>query len=252
MQTTSRGLTIHYSVSGNGPPLLLVPGTFCAAEHWSTFGYTTVLERDWRVISVDPLGHGRSDAPHEPDAYHPDAVTADLVAVMDAEGVQTATVWGYSRGGWLACSLAARHPDRVEQLIVGCYAMHAHEDEANRALSPLAGYLRRADWSSIWGTLAVTDPALRRMLEQSNDPLAVAAAIEGSLQPTRFIERSAIRCPSTHYVGSDEWILEHVRADALELGGTIDVIADRGHIAMFFAATDTVLATVARRLSARP
>jgi pimeloyl-ACP methyl ester carboxylesterase len=30
-----------------------------------------------------------------------------------------ATVWGYSRGGWLAFSLAATHPDRIDRIVVG-------------------------------------------------------------------------------------------------------------------------------------
>ena len=65
-------------------------------------------------------------------------MTADLVAVLDAEGVDRATVWGYSRGGWLACNLASRHADRVERIVVAAYAMNAHEEEVGRLLTPLA------------------------------------------------------------------------------------------------------------------
>jgi pimeloyl-ACP methyl ester carboxylesterase len=46
------------------------------------------------VINVDPLGHGGSDAPHDADAYEAAGVTNDLVAVLEAEGVDEATVWG--------------------------------------------------------------------------------------------------------------------------------------------------------------
>jgi pimeloyl-ACP methyl ester carboxylesterase len=80
---------------------MLVAGTLLAAQHWRDFGYVEALARRWRVINVDPLGHGDSDAPHDPDAYEAAGVTKDLVAVLDAEEVDTATVWGYSRGGWL-------------------------------------------------------------------------------------------------------------------------------------------------------
>ena len=102
------------------------------------FGYAATLERHWRVITVDPLGHGASDTPHDADSYEAAGVTADLVAVLDAAGVDQATVWGYSRGGWLACNLASRHPDRVDRLVVAAYAMHAHEEEVDRILAPLA------------------------------------------------------------------------------------------------------------------
>ncbi len=94
-----------------------------------TSGTRQRLAKNWRVINVDPLGHGASDTPHDADAYVAAGVTADLVAVLDAEGVDRVTAWGYSRGGWLACNLASRYPDRVDRIIVGAYAMNAHEEE---------------------------------------------------------------------------------------------------------------------------
>lgn len=248
MQTSSRGFTIAYSVDGDGPPLLLLPGTLCAARHWVDFGYSATLVKHWRVISVDPLGHGASDTPHDADSYEAAAVTADLVAVLDAEGVQHATVWGYSRGGWLACNLSSRYPDRVDRIAVGAYAMNAHEAEVGRLLIPLAGFLREGDWAALWQALNVTDRAFQQMMEDSNDPLAVAAAIDGSLRPTRFVDPASIHCPATYYVGSKDWIVPHVRADVGALGATLDVIDGQGHIGSFFAAADPVLTAVSARL----
>lgn len=248
MQVSSRGFTIDYAVDGDGPPLLLIPGTLCSARHWRDFGYAATLARDRRIITVDPLGHGASDTPYDADAYDAAVVTADLVAVLDAEAVDHATVWGYSRGGWLACSLASRDQDRVDHLVVGAYAMHAREEEVGRLLAPLADFLRRGDWPAVWQALGVTDRVFRQMIEDSNDALAVAAAIDGSLRPTRFIDLALIRCPATYYVGSEDWIVPHVRADVAALGATLDVIAGTGHIGSFFEAAESVLAAVAPRL----
>ena len=190
MQTASRGFTINYSVSGDGPPLLLVPGTLCAARQWADFGYAATLERHWRVIAVDPLGHGDSDTPHDADSYEAAGVTADLVAVFDAAGIEQATVWGYSRGGWLACNLASRCPDRVERLVVAAYAINAHEEEVDRILVPLIGHLREGNWSALWQAFGITDRPFQQMMQDGNDALAVAAAIDGSLRPTRYSIRS--------------------------------------------------------------
>ena len=66
---------------------MLVAGTLCAAQHWRDYGYVATLAKDWRVINVDPLGHGASDTPHDADSYEAAGVTADLVAVLDAEGI---------------------------------------------------------------------------------------------------------------------------------------------------------------------
>ena len=252
MSVTSRGFTIDYSSEGDGPPLMLIAGTLSAAKHWQDFGYTATLARDWRIINVDPLGHGASDTPHDPDAYHAAGVTADLVAVLDAEGIDRVTAWGYSRGGWLACSLASRYPDRVDRIVVGAYAMNAHDDEAGRLLEPLAAFLRRGDWSALWQALNVTDQEFAHMMETSNDPLAVAAAIDGSLRPTRFVDPTTIRCPATYYVGSADWIVPHVRSDVGALDATLDVITGQDHMGSFFAAAHQVLPAVAARLSGRP
>ena len=249
MRTSSRGFTIDYTVDGDGPPLLLVAGTLCAARHWRDFGYAATLARDWRVINVDPLGHGASDAPHDADSYDAAGVTSDLVAVLDAEGVDRATAWGYSRGGWLACNLASRHPDRVEHIVVGAYAMHAHEEEVEQAAATAGGLLAAWRLVGLWQALGVADRGLQQMFENSNDPLAVAAAIEGSLRPTRYIDPASIRCPATYYVGSEDWIVPHVRADVEALDATIDVIAGQGHIGSFFSAAEQVLAVVAARLA---
>jgi pimeloyl-ACP methyl ester carboxylesterase len=248
MQTTSRGFRIEYTVDGEGPPLVLVAGTLLAARDWRDVGYVECLAKYWRVINVDPLGHGDSDAPHDPDAYEADGVTNDLVAVLDAEGVGKATVWGYSRGGWLTCNLAATHPDRVDRIVVGGYAMHAHEEEVTRLLEPLSGCLRRGDWRSLWQALGPIDPGLQTMIEDSNDPLAVAAAIDGSMRKTRFIDPTSVRCPATYYAGSEDWVLQHTRADVAMLGATLDVIPDQAHLGAFFAAAETVLSAVSSRL----
>jgi pimeloyl-ACP methyl ester carboxylesterase len=76
-----------------------------------------------------PLGHGRSEKRHAPDAYDAAGITADLVVVLDAEGIEQATVWGYSSGGWIACRLAATHPGRVARIVIGGFASHPHEAE---------------------------------------------------------------------------------------------------------------------------
>jgi len=255
MRTTSRGFDIHYTVDGDGPPLMLIAGTLLAARHWHDLGYVKALADEWRVINVDPLGHGDSGRPHDADFYDAGGVTADLIAVLDAERVGRATVWGYSRGGWLTCSLASRHPERVDGIVVGGYAMHAHQEEVGRVLTPLAGSLREGDWAGVWRALGVSDNDFQRMIEDGNDALAVAAAIDGSLRPTRFIEPASIACPAYYYVGADDWIVPHVHADIDALaavGATLDVIAGQSHLGTFFAAAKPVLSAVTTRLSDRP
>lgn len=250
MQTTSRGFKIDYTVDGDGPPLVLLAATLSSAAHWRQCGYIDALAPHWRVVAIDPLGHGRSDTPHDPDAYRIEGVVEDVVAVLDAENIDRTVVWGYSRGGWLGCGLAAAHPQRVQRLVVGGYAMHAHEQEAGLFLGPLASFLRRGDWTGLTAAPGAADSAILAALEQSNDALAVAAAIDGSLAPTRYIDPATIHCPTIHYVGADDWIVDHVRADAAALDATVDLIPGQGHLGAFFSATEPVLAKIGPRLAA--
>lgn len=71
-----------------------------------------------RVIILDRRGTGLSDpvAPaHLPDL---DTQVADVVAVMDAAGVDGAALIGFVDGGGLALQLAATHPERCSSLVL--------------------------------------------------------------------------------------------------------------------------------------
>ena len=228
---------------------MLVAGTLCAARHWRDYGYVATLARDWRVINVDPLGHGDSDTPHDADSYQAAGVTADLVAVLDAEGIDRATVWGYSRGGWLACSLASHYADRVERIVVAAYAMNAHQEEAGRLLAPLAGFLREGDWSSLWMALRISDREFQEMMQDSNDPLAVARPSmarfgrrDSSIHPQSAAPQRITSDPKT---GSCRTCM----ADVDSLGATLDIIEGQGHMGSFFAAAEPALTIVTARLA---
>ena len=92
--TLSRGYAISYEDAGSGPAILLIPGSTMSAADWRDAGYVDQLAGSHRVISVDPLGNGLSDKPHDPDAYGYPAVAEDLVAALDAAGVDRALAVG--------------------------------------------------------------------------------------------------------------------------------------------------------------
>jgi pimeloyl-ACP methyl ester carboxylesterase len=213
-----------------------------SAAQWELFGYASRLAADRRVVVVDPLGHGLSDKPHDPDAYAASGVIADLVAVLDAAGVTQTAVWGYSRGGWLACRLGAAHPERVTALVVGGFAASAHEAEVPRQASWIQ-HLGRADWAGFWRTFGVEDPAPLRPIEDANDPLAIAAAVSGSQRPTRFVDLEAIQCPTLHYVGSEDWIADYVQTDAEALEAPVHLLPGETHLSAF-ASPEPALAAV--------
>ncbi len=86
----SAEMHINYPVSGDGPPLVLQHGFMCSAADWVEFGYAAALSPRFRIILIDALGHGDSDKPHDEAAYAMERRVADVVAVLDAVGVERA------------------------------------------------------------------------------------------------------------------------------------------------------------------
>ena len=87
-------------------------------KRWALAGYPALASR-FQLITLDTLGHGKSDQPRDPAAYDRRGVAADVIAVMDAAGIGSAHVWGYSRGGAIAANVATLYPERVRGLITG-------------------------------------------------------------------------------------------------------------------------------------
>jgi pimeloyl-ACP methyl ester carboxylesterase len=111
--TTSDGVKIHYLVEGEGSPVVLVHGYYANADgNWWQNGVAPALVQHHRVIGIDCRGHGDSDKPHDPAQYG-EHMYQDVLAVMDALGVQRAHVHGYSMGGSILAALLLHAPDRV-------------------------------------------------------------------------------------------------------------------------------------------
>jgi aminoacrylate hydrolase len=106
------GATIHYEVSGSGPPLLLIAGIASDSSSWRPLA--PLLSRRFTVIALDNRGSGRSLAAG-PLAI-PNMV-ADCAALLDHLGFPVADVVGHSMGGMIGLRLAAGHPARVRRLV---------------------------------------------------------------------------------------------------------------------------------------
>jgi pimeloyl-ACP methyl ester carboxylesterase len=115
----NNGVRIHYRVVGAGKPLVLHHGFTESIEDWSECGYVDALQSQHRLILIDARGHGRSDKPHDPSAYSLETRVGDVVAVLDATGIEKAHFWGYSMGGWVGFGMAQFAPERVDRLVIG-------------------------------------------------------------------------------------------------------------------------------------
>ena len=114
-------MRIHVERHPGADPVLLIHGfATTGALTWESTGWVAALAEAGRgAIVPDLRGHGASDAPHDPAAYSPDLLAADLEAVLDEQGLDRVDVIGYSMGSWVALALVGLAPQRVRRLVVG-------------------------------------------------------------------------------------------------------------------------------------
>ncbi len=103
------------------PEFVLIHGLASNARMWDGVG-TALAARGYASIAVDLRGHGRSPKPpvqgegHEDPGYGFDAVSADVLQVLEDEGLvdeRRPTIVGQSWGGNVVVEIAANHPGRV-------------------------------------------------------------------------------------------------------------------------------------------
>lgn len=116
----SDGVRVHFIDQGEGVAVVLLHGmTGSAASNYGETGAINALARSHRVIALDFRGHGKSDKPTDADAYRPDRLVEDVLAVLDDRKVQRAHFVGYSIGGWTVRRLVSAAPRRVLSVVLG-------------------------------------------------------------------------------------------------------------------------------------
>ena len=111
----AEGAEIYYESVGSGDPILLIMGLGADSRGWAM--QTSAFAERHRVITFDNRGVGKSSVP--PGPYDTEQMARDALAVLDAEGIETAHVLGVSLGGAIAQWLAIAAPDRVRSLALG-------------------------------------------------------------------------------------------------------------------------------------
>lgn len=112
------GPTLHVDEYGavDGTPALFLHGFMSSNLQWELNRET--LGSELRMLMAEQLGHGRSPAPDEPDAYRADAVLDRLEQVRIDHGVERWWVIGQSLGGAIVVHYALRHPERVLGVVI--------------------------------------------------------------------------------------------------------------------------------------
>jgi pimeloyl-ACP methyl ester carboxylesterase len=112
------GLRTHLALAGaeDAPPILLVHGW--PQNWWAWRHVIPSLAERFRVIAPDLRGHGWTNAP--PSGYDKERLAADLLAVLDALGIERATWIGHDWGGWTGFLAALQAPERLDRMLTLC------------------------------------------------------------------------------------------------------------------------------------
>jgi pimeloyl-ACP methyl ester carboxylesterase len=111
----SNGVTTAFEKTGRGEPIVLLHGG--EADHAMFDGLARALAAHFTVIAYDQRDSGATKNPASP--YSLADLADDAAALIKGLGYDRAHVMGTSLGGLIAQVLAARHPDRIDRLILG-------------------------------------------------------------------------------------------------------------------------------------
>jgi pimeloyl-ACP methyl ester carboxylesterase/predicted glycosyltransferase len=208
------------------------------------------LARRFRVITVEGRGNGLADRPRTEAAYADEELVADVVAVMDAVGVDRAVLIGLSMGGRHALQLAAWYPDRAAGVVaVGTALPWPLPSGFDEVRERYEGWEKanmhywRADyrgWVEFFFSGVFPDPHSTKQWEDAvgwgleTDADTLLPTVAGIVAPTAAAAEAvcrAVRCPVLAVHGERDEVVAHAVGVQVAqwCGGTLVTVPDGGH-----------------------
>ena len=108
---------IYYQIEGEKGPFLILHGpAIVPLECWYQSGYIEELSQNYRLIIIEPLGQGRSDAPKELQNYTIGARVKHVLDVVLEMKVDSFHFLGIGLGGQVGFAIAEKHSRRLRSL----------------------------------------------------------------------------------------------------------------------------------------
>lgn len=110
----ARGLRFHVAEAGSGEDVVLCLHGW--PQHWYEWRHLlSALSDRHRVLALDLRGFGWSDAPRR--GYEKENLADDVLAVLDALGIERVKLVGHDWGGWIGFLLCLKAPQRFERYL---------------------------------------------------------------------------------------------------------------------------------------
>ncbi|MDT7950761.1 MAG: alpha/beta hydrolase [Acetobacteraceae bacterium] len=125
--TATDGVRLFYEEAGTGTPIVFVHEF--GGSHWSWEPQLAFFARRHRCLTFAARGYPPSDVPEDVEAYSQTQAADDIVAVMDAAGIERAHLVGLSMGGFAVLHVGLRHPARVRSIVAAGAGYGAEKDQ---------------------------------------------------------------------------------------------------------------------------
>jgi len=135
--STADGLNLYVETVGSGTPVVFIHEY--AGDYRSWEAQVRYFCRQHRCVSYNQRGYPPSDVPSDPGRYSQEIARDDVIAVMDALGIDKAHVVGHSMGAYTALHVGIRYPRRcLSVTAAGCGWGSAPDAPTRQAMKALA------------------------------------------------------------------------------------------------------------------
>jgi pimeloyl-ACP methyl ester carboxylesterase len=239
--TVSAGVELAVHEYGNGVPVLLLHAW--GETHRSFDRLVRLLPDTMHLVVPDQRGVGDSAKPA--DGYSLADAATDVVALLDALGIEACWLVGTSSGGYVAQQVALEHPDRtLGMVLIGSPSSLKGPLPVSFAelLSSFHDPVIREDTNALNRVLPLHGPVPDSFMEdQVTAALTIPrhvwrATIEGLVEAAPPIERGSIEVPTLILWGGEEDVLPSNQGDELEAaikGSRLVRYAGTGHLVLW-------------------
>jgi pimeloyl-ACP methyl ester carboxylesterase len=203
------GANLYIEEHGEGDPLVLVQPGLLSSASWRNV--VPLLAEQFRVITFDNRGHGRSTNPSGELSY--ELLSDDTAGLIDALDLERPFVGGWSDGGEVALQFGLRYPGRARALIAGGTSLELGTEKARAQVR---------DFFHVGDDGEVDLPAFASAFEQTFLPLLRQAHPGGEQHWQTVVKQSATMWLS--YVGFTREQVERITEPALVLVGDRDEV----------------------------
>lgn len=232
------GVRLRYAEQGDpaGEAVILLHGL---ADSWYSFSRNLpYLPSTVHVFALDQRGHGQSDKPSS--GFTMADFADDVVAFLDAMGIDHATIVGHSMGSFVAQRVALVAPERVARLVLIGSATTAHNevllglrDELAKLPDPVPEKFLH-DFQ--YGTVHVALPAafMQRVIAESGKvpTRAFRGALDGLLASAHAARLSKVSAPTLIIWGDQDALFANTEQLALRSaipGSKLEIYRGIGH-----------------------